>query len=173
MNTVELLRNVVQVAPQGKHYLLKSGETSRTYVDVRMVSLSSTGLRTLVGLLWDRIQELGWSPDLIGGVISGGCPLATGISLLHGLDALYVRSKKKEYGTSKSIEGTYKERDRIVLLEDVVTTGGSVLRAVQYLKTAGLNVAVLGVLDREQGAREKIEHECPYSSLASISELFG
>ena len=106
------------------------------------------------------------------GVALGGCPLVTGLSLWTDMNALYVRAKPKDHGTSKQIEGDFQPGASAVLVEDVVTTGGSSLEAIDILVKAGLKVvAVVAVLDREQGGAERIRARRPFHALFTLKEL--
>jgi orotate phosphoribosyltransferase len=104
--------------------------------------------------------------SLISSRYFGGC---------HALTALYVRKEAKDHGTSKLIEGTFRVGDRVILLEDVVTSGGSTLGSIKTLRDAGLEVkAVIAVLDREEGGRAKIEETgAPFYALTTLKELLG
>lgn len=94
----------------------------------------------------------------LAGAELGGIPLVTAAALETGLPCLFVRNKKKEYGTAKQLEGVIHRHDNVVLLEDVATTGGQALEAVDSLKDAGANVlGVIATIDRLEGARENIE----------------
>lgn len=169
---VLLKRLAVIHAPEGKPFILKSGATSMTYVDVRSAALSHEGLCQLSSYLAWRMQDMGLNPDLIAGVALGGCPLVTGVSFRTSIDSLYVRTEAKDHGTAKLIEGSFEAGKTVVLFEDVVTSGASTMKAIKVLTSAGLKVeAVIAVLDREQGGIDAISKECPFSALATLKEL--
>jgi len=114
--------------------------------------------------MFDALAELG-EVDAVGGVELGGCPLASAVSLVSfqrgaPLPALYVRKERKDHGSAKRIEGDKALRPdlRVALLEDVVTTGGSSLKALEVLRDAGCEVAgIIALVDRQEGGREAIE----------------
>lgn len=161
-------------APPGEPFTLKSGAKSMHYVDVRLTALSSVGLEALVAALTQRLIEERLQPKRVAGVALGGCPLATGVSLLTDVDALYVRPEAKDHGTNKLVEGHFDHGDPVVLLEDVITSGGSTLKAIAALRAAGLEViGVVAVLDREQGGGDLIRRECPFSALFTLKELLA
>lgn len=96
--------------------------------------------------------------DRLAGAELGGIPLVAATCLESGHPTLFVRNAKKDYGTAKQLEGVVNPGDRVVFLEDVATTGGQALEAVEVLKAAGANVlAVICTIDRLEGARENIE----------------
>lgn len=182
-------------APPGKPFVLKSGKESLVYIDVRRAALDPHGLRVLSSRLFWIMSGSGHGiPSKVAGVALGGCPLATGVSLAaltaseqRGPDGalvhdclpvpgtLYVRPEPKAHGTGKLIEGVFEPGESVVLVEDVTTTGGSSLRALQALREAGLvPQGVVTVLDREEGARAAIEAEGVYfKTLCTLSALLG
>jgi orotate phosphoribosyltransferase len=175
-------KSVLRTTPD-KPFKLVSGKTSLVYVDVRLTALDAVGLWAIVRSLCGELASLEDPPDSlqvdsVAGVVVGGCPLATGVSLhystgLRVINTLYVRKEAKDHGTAKLIEGSYKPGDRVVLLEDVVTSGGSTLGAIKALREAGLVVlAVVAVLDREEGGRAKIEEAgVAFRALVTLREL--
>ncbi len=90
----------------------------------------------------------------------GGLPLATGVALRLGRPLIYVRKDRKDHGTMKQLEGDYNQGQRVLLIDDVATTGGSLIEAARILRSSGLEVAeALVVVDREEGAREALRSE--------------
>lgn len=180
---LEVLRRYsVLHAPEGQPFVLKSGKTSMTYIDVRLAALNARGLSVLSEAIWNKVYHHR-TPTKFAGVALGGCPLATGASLISKQspkmsgpwDALYVRPEAKDHGTGKLIEGSFKPGDGVILLEDVVTSGGSTLKAIQALRDAKLVVReVLAVLDREEGGAEKIrEVNIDFHQLCTLKELLN
>lgn len=144
-------------------FTLSSGRQSTLYVDCRLTTMHPEGL-TLIGPLGlQAIVARGWRPDAVGGLTLGADPVSYAIayaSQLAGtpLRAFTVRKEAKTHGTGKLIEGAYESGDRVVVIEDVITTGGSALKAVDAVRAAGGQVVgVLAVVDREEGGREAIE----------------
>lgn len=123
------------------------------------------GLSLIGPLGLDKIRKVGWSVDSIGGLTLGADPVSYAIayaSQLAGvpLRGFTVRKETKAHGTGKLIEGSFETGDRVVVIEDVITTGGSALKAVDAIRGAGgVIVGVLAVVDREEGGREAIESQ--------------
>lgn len=143
-------------------FTLRSGRTSSFYLDKYLFSTRPELLRELGRLFAQRVRTLedrwGLKVARLAGAELGGIPLVTVASLETGLPSIFVRNKKKDYGTAKQIEGAVKAGDVVVLLEDVATTGGQALEAVASLRESGADVrAVIATIDRLEGARENIE----------------
>ncbi len=159
-------------------FTLSSGRTSSYYIDARRTTMSAHGLE-LIGILGlDAIRRAGWSADLVGGLTLGADPVAHAIALASRrappeLDALTVRKESKTHGMARQIEGCFREDASVVVVEDVVTTGGSTLGAIEVLQHAGARVTgVLAVLDREEGGAEAIEQAgYPFGTLVSLRDL--
>ncbi len=166
-------KSVLRTTPD-KPFTLASGGTSLIYVDIRLTALDSDGIYILARCLCSELFKMPVT-TLVAGVVVGGCPLATAVSIYSKRDALYVRKEAKDHGTGKLVEGSYQQGDSVVLLEDVVTSGSSSLGAVQTLRDAGLDVkAVLAVLDREEGGRARIEAAgIEFRSLVTLGQLLA
>jgi orotate phosphoribosyltransferase len=149
-------------------FRLASGRESDFFIDCKQVILTAEGHRlcgeVLCGVI--RAEGLGEEADAVAGVALGGCPLASAVSLTSALgggrawDALYVRKEPKDHGTAQRIEGrvSLAASLRVVLLEDVLTTGGSSRVAVEALRADGHTVlAVVALVDRREGGREALE----------------
>jgi orotate phosphoribosyltransferase len=164
-------------------FTLASGRVSSFYVDARLTTMSPEGLSLIGPLGLHTVRSAGWEVDSIGGLTLGADPIAYAISYAAALDqpvsglvalrAFTVRKEAKSHGTGKLVEGPFRRGDRVCVIEDTITTGGSALRAVSALREAGGVVAgVLALVDREEGGREAIEESgIPVISLARISEL--
>ena len=159
-------------------FTLASGRRSTLYVDARLTTMSPDGLALIGPTALAAIERAGWSPDAVGGLTLGADPVSYAIayaSALAGrpLRAFTVRKEAKQHGTGRLIEGPYREGDRVVVIEDVITTGGSALRAVEALRAAGGTVVgVLAVVDREEGGREAIEAAgLPVVALARAADI--
>lgn len=170
-------------APEGQPFKLASGKESMHFCDVKSVAMNPSGLRLTVAGLHALTRELvNGMPDdpgldAVAGVALGGCPLATGYSLETNLDCLYVRKEAKDHGTKKLVEGTpelmAQGSGRVLLVEDVCTTGGSSLKAVEALRSAGFEVVCIAVVvDRQEGGQEAIEAKgIPFRSLFTLREI--
>ncbi len=136
-------------------FVLASGKRSKYYIDIKKASTKVDILKEIAELLSKHVKG-----DILAGVELGAVPLTVAVALMTGKDYLIIRKKEKGYGTEKLIEGEFKEGMTVDIIEDVVTTGGSVLRAVKILRNSGLNVQrVICVVDREEGGRENLEKE--------------
>ncbi len=142
-------------------FTLRSGRTSSYYLDKYLFSTRPDVLRQLGSLFGQRIAGFwanGARVDRLAGAELGGIPLVTATSLEVGLPCVFVRVKKKDYGTSKQIEGVLEKGDRVVIVEDIATTGGAALEAAAALRAAGAEVvAIIAAIDRQEGARENVE----------------
>lgn len=144
-------------------FVLSSGQRSTYYIDARKSTMSALGQRLIGGLALRAIRANGWSPSSVGGLTMGADPVAYAIARASldappPIDAFSVRKAPKDHGTRRRIEGNFAPGASVVVLEDVITSGGSALQAIEVLKAEGGNVlGVLAVVDREQGGREAIE----------------
>lgn len=161
------------------HFVLASGRTSNLYIDARLTSMSPEGL-ALIGPLGLKVTRnvFGAEVDAIGGLTLGADPIAYAIAYASAatsrpVRAFTVRKEAKGHGTGRQVEGPYREGDRVVVVEDVITTGGSALKAVDVLRQHGAHIlGVLALVDREEGGREAIEaHGVPVVSLARAAEI--
>ena len=142
-----------------KHYrygdiILSSGATSMHYINCKPVALSNEGIKLIAPAMLKHVDP---DSDAVAGVTLGGDPLATGVSITsHKLDALIVRKEPKGYGTQAMIEGPLLPTGTVVtLLEDVVTTGGSAVKAVKVLREAGYVVnKVVCIVDRRENGED-------------------
>ena len=144
-------------------FTLASGRQSDLYVDARLTTMSPDGLAIIGPMALERFRACGWAPDSVGGLTLGADPVSYAIAHASALAktpirAFTVRKEAKTHGTGKLIEGPYQAGDKVVVIEDVITTGGSALKAIDAIKAAGgVIVGVLAVVDREEGGREAIE----------------
>ncbi len=162
-------------------FTLASGARSALYIDARMTAMSPDGLALIGPLGLAAIEDAGWRADSVGGLTLGADPVSYAIAYASALAgsvgtpirAFTVRKEAKAHGTGKLIEGPFRKGDRVVVIEDVITTGGSALKAVDAVKSAGASVmGVLSLVDREEGGRERIEGEgYPVRTLVSASEI--
>lgn len=144
-------------------FTLASGKRSNFYIDARLTTMSPEGLPMIGALALSALRETGWKVDSIGGLTLGADPISYAISYAsaasdHPLRAFTVRKEPKAHGTGKLIEGPFREGDRVAVIEDVITTGGSALRAIEAVRSARGSVAgVLALVDRGEGGRQAIE----------------
>lgn len=144
-------------------FVLASGRSSTLYIDARLTTMSPDGLSLIGSLGLALLEERGWDVDCIGGLTLGADPIAYAISYASACSprprrAFTVRKEAKKHGTAKLIEGPFMSGDRVAIVEDVITTGGSALRAIDAVQAEGGKIAgVLALVDREEGGRETIE----------------
>jgi len=166
-------------AYEKRDVILASGRRSNFYIDCRRVVMTAEG-HFLVGWLFHHlIQKL--CPDVVavGGLTLGADPLASATSLMsflgsRPLDAFYVRKEAKGHGTGQFIEGAsaIAKGSSVIIVEDVVTSGGSSLIAVERVEAEGLQPArVLALVDRCEGGRETIEKRLPLTALFSRADF--
>lgn len=144
-------------------FVLRSGRTSNVYLDKYLFSTRPELLRPLGDLFAQRIAQIaettGFKANRLAGAELGGIPLVTVASLATGLPSLFIRNSKKDYGTSKQLEGVLNAGDVVVIVEDIATTGGQALEAAKVLQEAGAKVAaIIATIDRQEGAREHVEN---------------
>jgi len=178
-NSLEALQQLlVKRSVKRGTFTLASGKTSSIYVDARLTTMSPEGLVLIGALGLEHIKTEKWEADSVGGLTLGADPVAFAISYAsaghsHALRAFTVRKEPKAHGTGNLIEGPFRAGDRVVIVEDVITTGGSALQAIRSVTQAGGQVVgVLAVVDREEGGREAIQAGgYQVTSLTRISEL--
>lgn len=159
-------------------FKLNSGKTSHIYVDCKMVTLSSQGLRLIGPLIYNMIRPL--SIKGIGGLTLGADPIAIATTMAAGQDnqritSFVVRKEIKGHGTKKYIEGDLNSGDKVVIVDDVITTGASTIQAIDKAEEFGLRIVkVIALIDREEGGRENIsERGYDVQSLFTKSNLLN
>lgn len=160
-------------------FTLSSGKSSPVYVDCKKTTLGHSRAQFLIGdLLYHRISRL--DPDGIGGLTLGADPIAVATSLVSGLyhrsiPAFVVRKETKGHGTKNPVEGDLIEGARVVVVEDVVTTGASGMRAVDVCRECGYHVLeVVALVDREEGGRERFAQAgVPFFSFFTLSDFLA
>src|SRR6185295_9274431 len=130
----QLIEILARRSARRGNFTLASGKKSSFYIDCRLTTMSPEGLSSIGPIGLAMIREQGWSPDSVGGLTLGADPVSYAISYASAEDgtpvrAFTVRKEAKTHGTGKLIEGPFEASDRVVVIEDVITTGGSALRA--------------------------------------------
>jgi len=145
-----------------KRITLASGRTSDFYIDVRKVHLTPEGLSLIVKLIWPLIKKARVSA--VGGPTSGADPIVAGICLAAyrakiKLNGFFVRKEPKGHGRCQMVEGPeIPKGSKVVIIDDVATSGGSLLKTIKVLQDIGLKVVLaITVVDRQEGAKEALE----------------
>jgi len=162
---------------QGEPFLLSSGATSPFYFDLRRLCGSARGISKVAEAVYDTLQDMG-NIKSIGGLESGSIPIATAVSQYshdkdpkNAIDSFYVRKNPKEHGTRNFIEGILRQPAAVV--DDVITSGGSALRAVQAVRTAGHTCnALLSIIFRGTQEQEAaLRRSCKFRYLLTESDF--
>ncbi len=161
-------------------FTLASGKQSTFYIDARLTTMSPEGLLIIGPLALSALRQTQWNVDAVGGLTLGADPISYAISYAsahsdHPLRAFTVRKEAKTHGTGKLLEGPFRKGDRVAVIEDVITTGGSALRAIDAVRAAAGTVAgVLALVDREEGGRQTIEEAgVPVVALVTASQIIS
>lgn len=144
-------------------FKLASGATSNYYLDMKPTTFDPEGTNLVAGIIYDMLKN---DPaiDAIGGLEVGSIPIISIVCMRswpeHPLSGFMVRKQKKGHGTDKKIDGNFRDGSTVVLFDDVTTTGGSVLEAVQAVRARGATVKkIITIVDREEGAAHNLEKE--------------
>ena len=144
-------------------FTLASGRQSSLYIDARITTMSPDGLALIGPLGLAAIHDAGWTADAVGGLTLGADPIACAISYASATSAtpvraFTVRKEPKAHGTGRLIEGPFRAGDRVVVIEDTITTGSSARKAIDAVRAEDGNVlGVLALVDRQEGGREALE----------------
>jgi len=173
----ELLKIIIRDAYVKEKVILSSGKESDYYIDARCVTLGAHGAYLCARMILDAI---GNEPiDAIGGPTLGADPMIGAISVLSfqagkPINTFIIRKSPKTYGKQQQIEGPLLEKgSRVVLIDDVATTGKAFIQSIDILTAAGIQIhKAICIVDRQEGAREAIaEKKCELISLFDISEI--
>lgn len=146
-------------------FLLSSGQQSTYYIDARKTTMSAEGLDLIGRLGLAALRAAGWLPSAVGGLTLGADPVAYAIARASVdspplIQAFSVRKAAKDHGTRRRVEGNFSAGERVVVIEDVITSGGSARQAIEAIRDAeGVVLGVLAVVDREAGGRDAIEKD--------------
>jgi len=173
-----LVRMLAARSARRGNFTLTSGRQSSLYIDARLTTMTPDGQRLIGRLGLEAIAAAKWRADAVGGLTLGADPIAYAIchssaDTSHPLRAFTVRKEPKAHGTGKQVEGPVAAGDRVVIVEDTITTGGSATRAVAAVRREGaIPVGILALVDREEGGREALETlGLEVRSLATASEI--
>jgi orotate phosphoribosyltransferase len=150
-------------------FVLTSGAISDYYIDIKKASTEPKILK----LIAQEMSSYTKGYDLLAGMELGAVPLVVALSLETDIPYVIIRKEKREHGTGKQIEGSDVKGKSVLIIEDVTTSGGSVVKSIQILRENNAEVEkVLVVVDRESGAREKLKKlEVEFTPLITISEI--
>ncbi|HYD51429.1 MAG TPA: orotate phosphoribosyltransferase [Gemmatimonadaceae bacterium] len=173
-----LLTLLAERSARRGRFTLASGRESTLYIDARQTTMSPDGLALIGPLALAALRDAGWQVDAVGGLTLGADPISYAVAYASALAgtpvrAFTVRKEAKAHGTGKLVEGPFRAGDRVAVVEDTITTGGSALRAVEAVRAAGGTVVgVLALVDRDEGGREAIEAAgLPVLSLARAADV--
>jgi orotate phosphoribosyltransferase len=159
-----LRRLLLERSVKRGNFTLASGQQSSYYIDCRLATMSAEGMRLIGRMGWEAIQRQGWQPAAVGGLTMGADPVAYAIAAASfgsgaSVDAFSVRKEPKDHGAGRLIEGNFNPGDAVVVVEDVITSGGSATKALAAVEAGGGRVlGVLAVVDREEGGRAALEN---------------
>ncbi|RLF33441.1 MAG: orotate phosphoribosyltransferase [Thermoplasmata archaeon] len=164
---IKLLRDCEAI--QFGRFILTSGAVSSYYIDIKKASTNPGVLREIAKAMAEHTKGY----DLLAGMELGAVPLVVALSLLTDIPYVIVRKEKREHGTGKQIEGDDVKGKKVLVVEDVTTSGGSVVKTIEVLRRNQAVVdKVLAVVDRESGAMEKLQRvNVVFSPLLTISDI--
>ena len=161
-------------------FVLASGRRSTYYIDCRRTTMHAEGLDLIGRLGLAALRRRGWAPDVVGGLTLGADPVAYAVArascdALPLVSAFTVRKAAKAHGAGRRIEGCFEPGAKVVVVEDVITTGGSAIEAVRVVREEGGTVlGVLAVVDRDDGGRAALEEAgLALESLVTVHEIIG
>ena len=158
-------------------FKLSSGGTSDYYVDCRTTTLDAKGSRLTGDVFLEEIRQRGWKPQAIGGLTMGADPIVVAVSVVSGeLSGFLVRKVEKQHGTGRRIEGYREKGARVVIVDDVCTTGASTIQAIDAAREFGFDiVGVMCLVEREEAHGrpnvEKAAAPAPFISIFTANDV--
>lgn len=156
-------------AIQFGEFTLKSGQSSKIYIDLRRIISYPELLKSITDSMWQSIQKCQFS--LICGVPYTALPIATCMSLQHDIPMIMRRKEKKDYGTKQLIEGVFKPKQTCLVIEDIITTGGSILTTIEDIEAADLVVTDVVVLINRQRQDAEFPKKYHLHAVFTLSEI--
>lgn len=173
----QLLRLLAAKSFRLGDFKLSSGGKSDYYIDCRTTTLSAKGAKLTGQVILDEIRAHGWKARAIGGLTMGADPLVTAVSVVSGdIEGFLVRKAEKEHGTGQRIEGFRDKGAKVVIVDDVCTTGSSTVQAIQAAREFGFDVVgVMCLVEREEaGGRASVQQAAkpaPFVSVFTAKEV--
>ena len=167
----ELLRLLAAKSFRLGEFKLSSGASSDYYVDCRTTTLDAKGSRLTGQVFVEEIRARGWRPKAIGGLTMGADPIVAAVAVTSGeLHGFLVRKAEKEHGTGQRIEGFQEKGARVVIVDDVCTTGASTIQAIEAAREFGFQIAgVMCLVERQEaGGRSSVEKAAALAPFVSI-----
>jgi orotate phosphoribosyltransferase len=138
-------------------FTLASGAKSDYYINIKKASTNPKVLYLISQLMAEKMQTENIRPDRIAGIVLGSIPLAAALSMATGIPYVMVRKEQKDHGTQQLIEGDLNKGEKVLVVEDVITTAGSSVKAIEVLRENGAVVSdIISVVDREGGGKENL-----------------
>jgi orotate phosphoribosyltransferase len=166
----QVIERISQTALLRGTFTLRSGRTSSYYLDKYLFETQPDILEALGAMFAERVGD---DVDVLAGAELGGIPLVAAASIASGKPTVLIRNQKKDYGTAKQLEGRLEADQRVVIVEDVATTGGQVLEAAKVIEQSGAKVVkIIAVIDRQEGAQQNVENAgYVFESLLTTADL--
>ena len=173
----ELLRTLAHKSFKLGEFRLSSGASSDYYVDCRTTTLDARGAQLTGQVFWEEIRQRGWKAQAVGGLTMGADPIVSAIAVTSGeLSGFLVRKSEKQHGTGQRIEGFRQKFAKVVIVDDVCTTGASTIQAIEAAREFGFEiVGVMCLVEREEaGGRVLVEtaaSPAPFVSIFSAKDV--
>src|SRR5271166_1251544 len=167
----ELLQLLAHKSFRLGEFKLSSGGTSDYYIDCRTTTLDAKGARLTGQVFYDEIKQRGWKAQAIGGLTMGADPIVVAVSVVSGeLNGFLVRKAEKQHGTGQRIEGFREKGARVVIVDDVCTTGASTVQAIEAARDFGFEVVgAMCLVEREEAnGRSNVENAASPAPFVSI-----
>src|SRR5882672_5184201 len=173
----ELLEMLAQKSFRLGEFKLSSGATSDYYIDCRTTTLDARGAQLTGQVFLEEIREQEWEPTAIGGLTLGADPIVVAVAVTSGtIHGFLVRKSEKQHGTGRRIEGYAEKGARVVIVDDVCTTGSSTIQAIEAAREFGFEIAgLMCLVEREEAkgrpAVERAAQPAPFVSIFTATEV--
>jgi orotate phosphoribosyltransferase len=173
----QLVRLLAEKSFRLGEFKLSSGGTSDYYIDCRTTTLDAKGSRLTGEVFLEEIKTRGWKPQAIGGLTMGADPIVAAVAVVSGeLNGFLVRKAEKQHGTGQRIEGFREKGARVVIVDDVCTTGSSTIQAIEAARDFGFEVVgVMCLVEREEAKGrpqvEKLADRAPFVSIFTANDV--